>query len=158
MSLMPFADPLFPELGDLKRTLDRLSAGLTGRGSSERGSDTLGMPVNLSESDDAYEVQAPVAGFRPEEVDVSFQDGVLTIKAEHKQEQESQQGQSVRREFLFANAVRRLSLGNAVDPAKIEAKIEHGMLTVTMPKAPQAQARRIEIKAGESSAQLPGKS
>lgn len=157
MSLMPFGDPLFPELGDLKRTLDRLSAGLTGRGSSERA-ETFSMPVNLSERDDAYEVQAPVAGFRPEEVDVSFQDGVLTIKAEHKQEQESQQGQSVRREFVSANAVRRLSLGNAIDPAKIEATIEHGVLTVTVPKPPQAQARRIEIKAGESSAQLPGKS
>lgn len=157
MSLMPF-DPLFPELGDLSRTLDRLSAGLLGPGSGQGAPDVFSMPVNVAEHDDAYEVQASVAGFRPEEIDVSFQDGMLTIKAEHKQEQQGQQGQSVRREFLSANALRRLSVGSGIDPDKIEAKIEHGILTVTVPKPAQAQARRIAIKAGEPSAQLAGKS
>jgi HSP20 family protein len=102
------------------------------------------MPVNLRETSDSYEVEAPVPGFGPEDIDVTFSDGLLTIKAE-RQEQRDEQGQYLRREFLRASSSRQLALSGEIDPEKIQADVENGLLTVRVPKAAVAQPRRIPI-------------
>lgn len=157
MSLMPFGWDAFPEITNLHRTIDRLFGDWGGQsGAASRGLSS--MPMNVTDQGTTYELEAPLAGFSPEEVDVSFNDGVLTIRAEHQQGSEGGEGEAVRREFVRANAVRQVALGNGIDPEKIEAKVEHGLLKVTVPKPAEAQARRIPIAGASANPALGEKS
>jgi HSP20 family protein len=161
MAMLPGRWDPWSDLASLHNTMDRLFGNVFGAPveQGEQGRRTmLSMPVNVAETDTGYEVQAPVPGFRPDEIEVTFADGLLTIKAEHRQEQQSQQGQTLRREFLWADSVRQLGLSGEIDPDKIEASVEHGMLTVRVPKAASAQPRRIPIAATGGKAQLTGSS
>lgn len=147
MAMSPW-DP-WGELAGLHSTMDRIFGDVFGarggQGENESGRGLrVYMPVNLKETGDSYEVEAPVAGFAPEDIDVTFTDGLLTIRAE-KKEQREERGQYLRREFLRASSVRQLALSGEIDPEKIEADVEHGLLTVRVPKAAVAQPKRIPV-------------
>ena len=130
MSVMyPRWDP-WTELAGLHTTMDRVFGsvyGGTGRhegeGESQRGRLTFALPVNVTEHDSGYELQAPVPGHSPEDIEVTFSEGVLTIKV-HGPDQQAPRGTQLRREFLLADSVRQLSLageyskrrGTPVDP------------------------------------------
>lgn len=126
------------------QTMDCLLGSRFGSGESGDGSRRMYLPINLTESETGYAIEAPVAGFKPEEIDVTFQDGLLSIKAEHKQEQPSEQGQTLRREFVWGDSVRQVSLPGEVHSEKTEAS-EHGLLRVSVPKPAKAQPRRVPI-------------
>lgn len=151
MSLMPFGWDPWSDLNHLNQTMDRLF-GSGGRS----GSRQMYLPINVAESETGYTIEAPVAGFKPEEIDVTFQDGLLNITAEHKQEQSSEQGQTLRREFLWGNSVRQVNLPGEIDPDKIEATVQDGLLRVTVPKTAKAQPHRVPIGGSQTSAQLTG--
>ena len=161
MSMMSAWDP-FADLASVQRTVDRLVNGAYGNGDRDRRADTLYLPVNVRESSNAYEVQAPVPGFRPDEVDVTFADGVLTIKAEHESQQAVEEGQTLVREFAWGSAVRRLALSADVEHEGIEADIENGVLMVRLPKASRSLPRRIPIagqkEVSEGNSELAGPS
>jgi HSP20 family protein len=155
MSVMyPRWDP-WSELSDLHSTMDRVfgtAFGDTGRqgAEGEKGRLTLSLPVNVTEDDTGYELQAPVPGNGPEDIEVTFTEGVLTIKvAGH--EQPVQRKGYLRREFFLADSVRQLALAGEIDPERIEADVQNGLLTVRVPKSPSAQPRRIQI--GSSAAE-----
>ena len=159
MALLPSRWDPFTDLVGLHSTMDRVFNDVFGpvaEGDQASGRRSLYMPVNVQETDTSYEVQAPVPGFTPEEVDVTFADGVLTMKAEHKQEREDQSGQTLRREFAWADSVRQLGLSGEIDPDRIEASIESGLLRVTVPKLAKAQPRRIPIGGRTAKAELAG--
>ncbi|MBO0694097.1 MAG: Hsp20/alpha crystallin family protein [Acidimicrobiaceae bacterium] len=156
MSLMPFGWDPWSDLNHLSQTMDRLFGSVSGSGGQGGGSRTMYLPINLMESDTGYTLEAPVAGFKPEEVDVTFQDGLLSIKAEHKEEASTNQGQALRREFLWADSVRQINLPGEIDAEKIEATVRDGLLRVTVPKASSAQPRRIPIGGGQARAELTG--
>lgn len=162
MALLPSRWDPWSELSGLHQTMDRMFGNVFGPATNDSGQRTgrmsVYMPVNVHESDTSYEVQAPVPGFTPEEIDVTFQDGLLSIKAEHKQEQQGQQGQTLRREFLWADSVRQIGLSGEIDPEKIEAHVENGLLTVTVPKLARAQPKRIPIGSSGTRAQITGSS
>jgi HSP20 family protein len=148
MALLPGLDP-FAELNSIHRTMDRLFNSALGseQGTTGSGRPSMYIPVNVRESESSYEVEAPIPGLRPEDVSVTFADGVLTIRAEHKEEQRTEQGQTLRREFFRGDSIRQLGLSGEIDPERIEATIENGILTVLVPKAAKAQPRRIPIGA-----------
>ncbi|MBO0703307.1 MAG: Hsp20/alpha crystallin family protein [Candidatus Dormibacteraeota bacterium] len=159
MSMMVSGWDPFADLASMQRTVDRLMNSTLGNGERERRPANLYLPVNVRESSSGYEVEAPVPGFAPGDVDVTFADGVLTIKAEHQAEQQTvEEGQTLAREFAWGSAVRRLTLSGDVDPEHIEAEIENGLLKVHLPKAQRSQPRRIPIagktEGGESNPQL----
>lgn len=163
MSVMyPRWDP-WAELAGLHTTMDRVFGsvfGGTGRqeGEGERGRLTLALPVNVTEHDSGYELQAPVPGHGPEDIEVTFAEGALTIRV-HSADQQAPQGTQLRREFFLADSVRQLSLAGEIDPEKIEAEVQNGLLSVRVPKAPAAQPRRIQIGSGAATgARLVGSS
>lgn len=156
MSLMPFGWDPWSELNQLSQTVDRLFGTVSGSEGRSNGSRPAYLPVNVTETDNGYAIEAPVAGFKPEEIDVTFHDGLLSIKAEHKQEQTSEQGRTLRREFLWADCIRQLNLPGEVDPEKIEATVHDGLLKVSVPKTAKAQPRRVPIGGSQADAQLTG--
>lgn len=158
MALLPPRWDPWADVSGLHQTMDRMFNNFFGpvadQGQRGSGRVSLYMPTNVTETDSGYEIQAPVPGFAPEEIDVTFQDGLLTIRAEHKQEEQSRQGQTLRREFLRADSIRQLDLSGEIDPDHIQASVENGLLTVTVPKTPRVQPRRIPIGSSGTKAQL----
>ena len=102
--------------------------------------------VDVSETDIAYLVKAELPGIRKEDLDVTVDDGVLTIKAEHNDNQEqTENGQLIRQERLHGKFVRFLRLGANVNEETITAKYRDGVLHVTLPKAKEVQPRKVEV-------------
>jgi len=104
--------------------------------------------VDVRETHDALEVVAELPGMRPDDVEVNVENNVLTIAGEKKQEvtegsAEAEYHPVERRGGRFE---RRFTLPRSVDAEKIGARFEHGLLTVTLPKAEAAKPRRVEIR------------
>lgn len=87
-------------------------------------------------------LRAPVAGFKPEEVEVKLVGNELTVRAEHREEAKEKGGRRSR----YGRFERMLTLPTGIDPAKVEAHLRNGMLEIHLPRAPGAAPRRIEVK------------
>lgn len=146
------------DLFQATRTMDRLFDELLGPGGTsaparEQGEATLptySLPVDVLETEDAYVLMAPVAGFAPEAVEVTFDQGVLVISA--KAEPLQVQGTWLRQERPYGSWVRRLQLPEQVDSAEITASFEHGLLTVRVPKAAKPQPVRVPVSGAQQKA------
>jgi HSP20 family protein len=105
--------------------------------------------VDIIEKDNAYEVTADLPGFDEKNIEVKLQNGSLSIKGERKSEKEEKKKDYHLTEREFGSFERRFTLPEGVDPDKIEANLKKGVLTVTLPKKPEAQkpAKKIEVKA-----------
>lgn len=102
--------------------------------------------VDISENDTAFVLHADIPGVKPEEIEVSMDNGVLTIKGERKTEEKSDKENFRRVERQYGMFYRRFSLPDTANADKIEAHSEHGVLQVTIPKKEVALARRISVK------------
>lgn len=151
------------ELTNLHSTMDRLFGNLFAEvfespsaGEGRRtGVPSYRLPVDIVETENGYRIQAPVPGFRPEDVEVTFSDGVLTIRGSRSREQSRQEGNYLRREVAFGDYVRQIALPGRVQAENIKATFDNGLLTVDVPRESKPEPRRIEIQQGQQSEQLP---
>ena len=114
--------------------------------------DALGMPLDVSETQDNFLVDAVVPGLKPEDLDITIQDNVLLIRGETRQEQQTSEKQAnyhvmERRYGRFSRAV---SLPTAVNTDQVRATLEHGILHLEIPKAEQVKPRKITVSNGHS--------
>ena len=106
------------------------------------------MPVDVTENADGYTVKASAPGWKPEEISVNIENNVLTIRAERKAEDERKDGDEIRWQERYAGTLERsFTLPVEVDANKAEAKLEHGVLTLSLPKAETVKPRAIKIQA-----------
>ena len=107
----------------------------------------LSMPLDLRETEDAFIVDVAVPGVRPEDLNVTLQDNVLTIDAETRQEQQTgeQQANYHRVERRYGRLSRALSLPTQVKADQVQARLENGILHLELPKAEEARPRRITV-------------
>jgi HSP20 family protein len=103
--------------------------------------------LDVSETKDAVMVKAEVPGMEAQDIQLSLQDQVLTLKGEKKQEKEEKDEHYYRAERSYGAFVRTLRLPAPVDGSKVTASFKNGLLTVTLPKAPTAKGTTIPIKA-----------
>ena len=101
--------------------------------------------VDILEESEVYRIIADVPGAQQDRIDVSFEDGVLSIDAPIDERYSDSPDFAVR-EFGVGNYFRRFRISDDVDVEKIDAAYDLGVLTVTLPKRVTAQRRRIEIK------------
>lgn len=108
----------------------------------------LPVALDVKEDEKTFRVTADLPGLTEKEVEVSFDDGLLTIRGEKKIERDEKKDTWHIVERSAGSFARKLSLSAPIEADKIEAKFEKGVLTVTLPKQAQAQtsARKIEIK------------
>jgi len=129
----------FDPFRDLDRFTEQLLGAPVGSARAPRW-----MPMDLYRSADHYVLHADLPGVDPGSVDVSVDNGTLTIRAERSGRTE-ESAQWLTSERFTGSYMRQLSLGDGVDAGRIVATYENGVLTVTIPLAEQAKPRRIEV-------------
>lgn len=107
--------------------------------------------VNIAEDDDSFTLEVAAPGMSKKDFNLELDNGVLTISSEVKREDEKKEngGRFTRREFSYTSFKRAFSLPETVDPEKISAKYNEGVLKIELPKREDAkvQAKRmIDIK------------
>ncbi len=102
--------------------------------------------VDISENDKAFTLLADIPGVNPDNIDISMEKGVLTIKGERNSESVEEDENYRRVERQNGQFYRRFTLPDSADADKIEAKSTHGVLRITIPKQEVAVSRRIEVK------------
>jgi HSP20 family protein len=142
----------FSELATLERSVDRIFSEVFARPANGKVSEPafFRLPVNVELKDGQYVITAPLAGFKPEEVDVTFADGVLTISAKHSEEKKTERDGYLRQEVVSGNFYRQIPVGE-IDPNAVKAQVENGVLTVTLPAPTEPQPVKIAINSGSGS-------
>jgi HSP20 family protein len=113
-----------------------------------RSGQSFNPAIDIVEKDDAYLVKAEVPGLAPENIDVQVENDVLTVRGERKYENEEERGGYRRVERSYGSFARSFVLPKGTQVDAIDAQVQHGVLTVTIPKAPAATARKVEVKSG----------
>ncbi len=105
--------------------------------------------VDFTDTEKAYEVTAELPGMDEKNVEVKVANGVLTIKGEKQEEKEEKKKDYYVHERNFGSFERAFQVPEGVDTDKIEANFKKGVLTVTLPKKPEAQkaTKKIDVKA-----------
>ncbi len=135
-------DP-FAGLLDLHREFSNFLAPSVG-GEGEFGQ--WAPPVDVYSDEEKVVVKAELPGLKKDEVEVSYDAGVLNIKGERKHQAEFKGEGYHRVERAYGVFHRAVRVPAEVDGSKTSAEMKDGVLTITLPKAEQAKARRIEVK------------
>ena len=107
--------------------------------------------VDVVEDKDKFAVRAELPGMKKEDIEVSLDGDTLTIAGERKEEKEDKRGDTYRSERFFGRFQRTITLPSTVDPNKIEAKYENGVLNITLPKTEEAKRKQIQVQGGDGS-------
>ena len=138
----------FSELVTLRQAMDRLFddtvfrplTAYPGNGDFSR------LPLDVRTTPDALLVEAALPGIRPEDVDITVENGTLTIRAEDRTERTEEEGGWVVREISRGSVMRTVTLPTGLEADRAEATFEHGMLKLRIPKAEQVKPRQIRIQ------------
>ncbi len=136
-------DP-FREMSNLDDQFARLWRGLAeGRGRQESW-----LPaVDVFDTQDAVVLKAELAGMDPDDIEISVEDNVLTIKGERKFEEKVDEERYYRVERRFGSFQRSLALPQGVKPEDIVASYDDGILEVRVPKAEEEKPKKISVQA-----------
>jgi HSP20 family protein len=125
------------------RELDRLAQQFWGEGRSRTTS--LSMPMDAFRKGDVFLVQIDLPGVKSDAIELTVEDNVLTVKAERPAPSTSEGVETIVAERPYGTFSRQMFLGDNLDVERIEANCELGVLTLSIPVAPHAKPRRIEV-------------
>ena len=130
----------------MHRDLDRIAV--------QHGSDDIGNSVadwvpavDIVELKERFVLKADLPGVSPDDIDVNMEDGVLSLSGERTHESNSEIDGLKRVERASGKFYRRFSLPDTANAEEISARSANGILEISIPKAPQIQARRIAVEA-----------
>jgi len=120
----------------------------------------LRIPLDVIENEDEFVVKADVAGINPDDIEITYTENSLSIKAEMRDEREEkgEEGRYHLRERRYGTFSRTISMPGTVDVEGIDAETENGVLKIHLPKKEEVKPRRIEIKGAEKQNVIEGKS
>jgi len=101
--------------------------------------------LDLSESDNEITVRAELPGVKPEDIHVEVTGNVLRLSGEKTEEHSEQSGDTRWSECQYGSFSRMVQLPTAVDADKVDAAFKDGVLTITLPKHPEARPKRVEV-------------
>jgi HSP20 family protein len=104
--------------------------------------------LDISERKDAYLVTVELPGLKPEDLDITMEDGLLTIQGERQLTSESSEQQYHRVERRYGAFRRSITLPAHVMAEQIQASFEDGVLQILVPKAEEAKPKRIQVNPG----------
>lgn len=137
----------FRELEEIQRRLNRMFSDTAPRTSDEPLFKTDWAPaVDIQETDTSFSVKVDLPEVRKEDIKVEVHHGALTIEGERKQEKDEKGQKFHRIERQYGRFIRRFTMPTEVDEAHVNAAFKDGVLTVTLPKAPAAVAKPVEVQ------------
>lgn len=134
--------PTFNRLVAFDRDLSRMVAGFNGKR-------FFAPSIDVVERADAYLISAELPGVDPSAVEISFENNTLTLRGTKQpwlQPQENEELRVYTAERLSGSFERAIRLPEYVEGDRIEATFQHGVLTITVPKAEAARPRKIEVR------------
>jgi HSP20 family protein len=134
-------------LNQLQRELERAHEGGSGEGSIATAEWTPA--VDIKEESDKFVLLADIPGVKPEDIDISMENGVLTIKGEKKTEAKTEQEGFKRVERTHGSFYRRFSLPDTANAEAISAKSKLGVLEIVIPKREAVKPKKINVEAQE---------
>jgi HSP20 family protein len=136
----------FGEMLTLRQAMDRLmdddfrpSRWLSG------GLDGPALPLDVTTTTDALTIEAALPGIKPEDVDITVENGTVTISGRTADERKADEGSYVVQEIRRGSFSRSVTLPNGLEPDKANATFENGILHLEIPKAEQVKPRQIKI-------------
>jgi HSP20 family protein len=139
----------FSDLENMQREVDRLFDWTWGDFGGPRGGSPMVPAVDVTEEDNRYVVHADLPGLTKDDIEITYQDGCLTLKGEKKvekkEEKKEKNGRVYYRERFEGKFGRNIQLPEKIDADRIEASFKDGVLELVLPFTPEAQPRRIQI-------------
>jgi HSP20 family protein len=139
---------LFTSFDPFLQEFDRLTQRTFGQPS---WSARAALPMDGTRHDNEVVLNFDLPGFKLEDINVTVDHGTLTVTAS-RDEEKTETGRPFIRERVHGTLTRRVYLGDAYDDDKVEAAYDKGVLTVRVPVAEQAKARKVEISTGTDKA------
>ena len=134
--------------GDIQTEMNRLFDNFFGRPATVNGMERIWAPaVDMVDRKNEVVVRVDVPGLSERDINVSIDNGVLTISGERKEDRETQDDDYYCSERWAGSFSRALMLPQGVDADGIKATLKHGILEVHIPKTKEAAGKRIEVKA-----------
>ncbi len=133
------------------RDIDRLFQQLW---AAQNGTRSMAMPMDAYRKDDSFLIRVDLPGVAADAVDLTVEDGVLTIMADRQAPPSSEEVEPVISERPFGTFIRQVQLGSNLDTERIRAEYEAGVLTVSIPVADKAKPRRIEVTSRDDQQKL----
>lgn len=144
-TLERIAQSFEPGYWSVDRWLDQAGPWPAWVGHVEGGESTAVLPIDVVEVDGSLVVKASMPGVAPENVEVTLEDKVLTIKGTVESSAESEDAKIYRQERRTGSFSRSLRLGENLDASKIAAEVKNGLVTVTIPRVPEESPKMIRI-------------
>ncbi len=149
MTLVRRTSPL-GELVSLRQAMDRLfeDSFVRPRGWAFGGGfDGYSFPVDVTNGSDSITVEASLPGFKPDDLEITVENGVLSINAETRQERQEGEGETLVQEIRRGRVSRTIALPTGIEADKATASFEDGVLKLQIPKAEAVKPRQIRINA-----------
>jgi HSP20 family protein len=138
-------DP-FREMMVIRNARDRMFDGDLALAPSSWRSFNWSVALDVVENDDEFVIKASLPGINPDDLEITFIDGKLTIKGEVTEEEKVEEARYHLRERRFGSFSRSIKLPSGIDSEKIDAKYESGVLELHLPKVEEVKPKKITIK------------
>ena len=143
----------FQALRQMQDTMDRMRRRYgdpSGRVADSSETEAWAVPLDVFRNGDDTVIRASMPGVKPEDIQVSIEDNVLTIKGQSAQEHGETDGAYIRRECRSGSFQRSVRLPDYVDPDQVQPNYNNGFLTITVPKAEAKRARQLQVRVVDS--------
>jgi HSP20 family protein len=129
----------------LQRDFDSVFGRLVNNGRSSDGHRFAPYGVDVREDGDHLYVEAELPGFKKEEVDITLENQTLTIAAERREKADEKKGDWLLNERRYARFLRSFTVPSPVSEQKVNAKLENGVLAITLDKREESKPRKITV-------------
>ncbi len=144
----PFRD-MVSLRGAMDRLFDDAFQSMTARNGGN-GNNMFALALDVSENENEFVIKAAVPGIAEDDLEIIFNNHVLTITGEFKADEEEEGTRYHLRERRYGKFSRSLTLPAAVKEEGIEATFDNGILTIHVPKAEEAKPKHISIRSGKT--------
>jgi HSP20 family protein len=150
MTISRYRDPGLFGLQRLNRMLDEAFSNFPFQEQGNVITSTWFAPTDVSEDENSLRITMELPGVEPDDVRLSLENNILTIRGEKRQRSEENDERVHRFERTYGVFERTFALPNTVDADKIDARFENGVLLVSLPKAERARPREIRVNTSAS--------
>jgi len=140
-------DP-FDDMLTLREAMNQLLEDSFVSPTTTRGGQGFAPVLDMSETEDAYQVEVAVPGLKPEDLQITLENNMLTIKGEVRQESQDRKRNYHRVERRYGSFQRSIALPSTVKADSIHASLTNGILFLDIPKAEEVKPRRISVNVG----------